>query len=203
MELENKKINSAEELREYLDELLSDIKVLSEDFFMFKSEFFDFKDYPAFDFEEDEIGTELIKKGEKSAAKQLRKTNQQFFEKLNNISKFNLQTSIVTLYSLMNDLYKNRKIVSNVEFVTEVYSAVKEKTQWKFIPIFYYSYAITDISLKQLNCLKMLINYVGAELGLDGYKKYTDKAIKGAISKLKNSTTYIDDGSYIAELKNV
>ena len=202
MELENKKINSAEELREYLDELKRDIRVLRKDFKYALHSLNDYKNHPIFTFEEDEVGVELYKRYEKKYAKKILNVKKNFLKSLNNIDKFNIQTSIVMLYSLVDDLYKNRKeaidFVGRIRFLADY----KNSTVWELIPKYYYYCALVDFGLQQLSYLKMIVRSTGAEIDLDGYNQYAKKALKAGMSKFKNSTNYIDDGSYISELKN-
>ena len=180
---------------ENIDELMNDIQILKQRFNLMKTVLDGYKNSPMFDFEKNEVGIKLFKQSQTRCAKALKKLKALFIEGLN-IYDLDVQNSLVNLLDRCNNT-----VVSFANNLT-TFEKVKKNTFWEIIGDYYFCCALTDMSLKALDCLEMVASNAGAELGYYDYRDYSINEMRDAIIKLKNTTSYVEKGTYILEMKN-
>jgi len=181
---------------ENIDELMNDIQILKQRFNLMKTVLDGYKNSPMFDFEKNEVGIKLFKQSQKRCAKALKKLKALFIEGLKNIYDLDVQNSLVNLLERCNNT-----VVSFANNLT-TFEKVEKNTFWEIIADYYFCCALTDMSLKGLDCLEMVVSNAGAELGYYDYRDYSINEMRDAIKKLKNTTSYVEKGTYILEMKN-
>ena len=181
---------------ENVDELMNYIKILKQRFNLMRIVLDGYKNSSIIDFDENEVGVELFKQYEKGHIKAIQELKELFLEGLADIENLDVQSTLVDI------LYQcNNTVVDFANNLTLV-EKLKKNTFWEIVADYYFCCAITDISLKGLDCLEMVVENAGAELGYYDYRNYNLDEIKDAINKLKNTTSYVDNGTFILEMKN-